>query len=462
MKTGHLAITALLILTCLLGLGSAALVPHVSASAVPTNGLKLWWNWQEQQGLTTRDLSGTGNDGTLQGMGTSIPTWSGAGHTTGFYSTQYQKEPLGGGPTYGMWTIVVNGVGLDMHLSSYSVCAWFRINQTYGNAFGYLGNEMTIIGNGFSGAPFAHPAIKGIDGYGTYKIGVIVYNNTNNAHYWGILFGEDENVLGSWVYSMSHNQIPGEDTTVGNYNYNDNQWHLACGAKTYNGGSGTLTLWVDGDLKNTTTGVPDVGTSVGTEYTTAGAITANNTNLYAAANGAEMCSTHSWGGVWGGCKMFSGQVDTALIYNRAITQNDVSDIWFYGGGAIPYTTTTTVAPNTGPIMPTITLTTIVATQTQTQAMIAIATLSAVTVNQQIISYTTIDSPWTFVIVDFILVVIVTLLVLIRSRTIGALFMGLNIGIIWAVSTSALSIYALLLSIALCVIALFFRSRGGGI
>ena len=76
-----------------------------------------------------------------------------------------------------------------------------------------------------------------------------------------------------------------------------------------------------------------------------------------------------------------------------------------------------------------------------------------------IHYTVSDSPIILYGIILFMVAVPALMILAKSKTVSGLLMGLGIGLIWAVSSTALDILALLLLIGFAIVALFFKVRG---
>lgn len=72
-----------------------------------------------------------------------------------------------------------------------------------------------------------------------------------------------------------------------------------------------------------------------------------------------------------------------------------------------------------------------------------------------------DMPLVIYAVAALMVLFPTFILLRKEKTITALLLGLNAGIVWAVGSGVLGINALLLLVGTALVALFFRFRGGG-
>ena len=215
-------------------------------------GLAGYWKLDENTGTSAADSSTNSNAGTL----TNGPTWA-----TGQIGSSVTFD----GTNDSIVTTTDHGSGASLKIITLS--AWFKTSSTSGAKIIGLQNTQT----GTTASNWDRQIWVGTDGK---------------------------------VYFGLYTTVPKE--TVSNTTYNDNLWHHAVGVST--GDNGTITLYVDGVLQQTTS----LGGSVFSGYS----------NSYWRIGDYKNAGWTN--GVDG---YFTGSLDEIRVYDRALSADEVANLY---------------------------------------------------------------------------------------------------------------------------------------
>ncbi|MCS7469466.1 DUF2341 domain-containing protein, partial [Stieleria sp. ICT_E10.1] len=234
-----------------------------------TTNLANWWQFDEGAGQTTVDSGALGNDATLgatAGADTDDPTW-----TTGYVGS--------GALTFDGSTDYVATISTVLQsASSFTLSAWFQTTTTSGEQHilwqGYSG------GNGYGSAP-------GTPTEAEMGLTIGTYNQSNKIVFF---LGYDVPANGADpIYIVSNSDFT--DTTSFH--------HAAVTLTDLGGGVFSASLYVDGVLEGTDTGIQNDRSAWGA--------------LQIGKPGANT-------------RLFSGQIDEVRVYDTALSAGQVQDI----------------------------------------------------------------------------------------------------------------------------------------
>uniref|UniRef100_UPI0016047CB9 DUF2341 domain-containing protein n=1 Tax=Stieleria mannarensis TaxID=2755585 RepID=UPI0016047CB9 len=234
-----------------------------------TNNLANWWQFDEGSGQTTVDSGSVGNDATLGATAaadTDDPTW-----TTGYVGS--------GALTFdGSTDYVATTSTVAQSANSFTLSAWFQTTTTSGQQHilwqGYSG------GNGYGSAP-------GTSAEAEMGLTIGTYNQSDKIVFF---LGYDVPANGADpIYIVSNSNFT--DTT--------NFHHAAVTVTDLGGGVFSASLYVDGVLEGTDTGIQNDRSAWG--------------NLQIGKPGAAT-------------RYFSGQIDDVRIYDTALSAGEVQDL----------------------------------------------------------------------------------------------------------------------------------------
>jgi hypothetical protein len=225
---------------------------RLATNSIPStisNGLIAYWTCAN----TAYDLSGNGHNGTLDSV---TNTTDRLGHSNGAYLFSGTNS----------YITVPTSAALCLNDTSFTLNAWVKMNS-YNSSYGsvVLGKRTSGAGNGWS---------WGITGSLATTAGVVSYNPGNTPDAFGL-------------------------TVIGT-----TSWHMITSTYSY-GNDKTLSIYIDGVLDHSTTGVPEV-----TAVTT--------TNLYI---GRDDKSEPDNG------YFLNGSLNDIRIYSRAITTTEISQLY---------------------------------------------------------------------------------------------------------------------------------------
>lgn len=192
---------------------------------------------------------------------------------------------------------------LQSNISAYSVSVWFKTTGVDGGGYIFQGS--------------------GSCGQGGYGTRLIVNSPKKSAEGYGVLYGTD-----GWAYT---------DISTTDDDFNDGVWHHAVGVWDGTGSSvvnpNQCKVYVDGVLVAQT-----LGTSVGTGgYGTHPNIPMSGTNKALFGMGKCDAVQHS----------YNGQLDDISLWNRALTQEEVTNLFYSNVCNQSITVTDALIINTG-------------------------------------------------------------------------------------------------------------------
>ncbi|WP_414838332.1 LamG domain-containing protein [Candidatus Nanosalina sp. VS9-1] len=160
----------------------------------------------------------------------------------------------------------------------------------------------------FTVSSFTVSAWVKIDSQGEYGI-ISNYNGSGSSQHYGIRYGSNNSGDGSYRVNIYYDDggASGYSFTIlyGDTDIADGNWHLVTGV--WDGSTGETTLYVDGNIENSSTG----------EYT--GTLNPSSGPRI----GDDTAGSHS---------NFDGNICQARIYNRALSQSEIQELYKWGSG----------------------------------------------------------------------------------------------------------------------------------
>jgi hypothetical protein len=279
-KNEHMKMrTLLLVILATLGLTASTMAQNLP-NYVPVNGLVGWWPFNGN----ANDESGNGNNGTVNGATLTQDRFGNTNEAFQFNQGHY---------------IEIQNL-FQNNINQYTISAWFKKDPSNSN------NDGAIV----SGSAAQAPAGIRLNIGAINRFQFQVEGSTGNGN--------------NGVLQLA----PGD-----NNNYCDNIWHLVTG--TFNSPNGLISsssfkIYVDGNLVQTI--------SNNTNWPTW------DTTTYAPVNNGtrNIIIGNSGGNLFNFSNSFLGILDDIGIWNRALTQQEISDLY----NSINCSNNTTITPET--------------------------------------------------------------------------------------------------------------------